>query len=73
MSLLREKTFSVVWFCLKFRFLSLCRCDYIEVCDWFIQNIVLIVIGLSNFPISLSDYKPSDEKLCDYTIGSQLV
>ena len=47
--------FSIVRFSLKFRFLTL-SClhygDYIEVCGWFISNAVLIVIGLSNCPIT---------------------
>ena len=29
-----------------------CRGDYIEVCERLIQNVVLIVIGLSNCPIA---------------------
>ena len=47
--------FSILRFSLKFRFLRLsCRHygDYIEVCGWFISNAVLIVIGLSNCPIT---------------------
>ena len=43
--------FILFYDCLHFRFLTLsCRCSggYIEVCDWFILNAVLTVIGLCN-------------------------
>ena len=34
------------------RLICCCYGDYIKVCDWFIQNAVSIVIGLSNCPIT---------------------
>ena len=40
-------TLSILLFCLKFWFT-----DYIELCDWFIENEVFIEIGLSNCPIT---------------------
>ena len=49
---------------------SMCCGNYIEVCDWFTYNTVLVVVSLL---FELSDYKLSDFKLSDYMIGSQLI
>ena len=66
--------FTESWLCLKLGFLRhSCRCygDYIEVCDCFISNAVLIVIGI--YIYWLFDYGLSNYKLSDYVMGSKLV